>query len=152
MWNWEPLSRAPWPPLPRCLPLVLHVTGIFKQNPYLLLESVSVYSSGRNEGSDSHSTNNKMHLLAKIIYSCNTLYRFRTVFPFIIRSSKLRIQQRYLSTGDQMELQFHLTPLATGSSSCLTYTVAVCAVLSSWWWTERPFKTCRAFTRINNLR
>ena len=23
--------------------------------------------------------------------------------------------------------------------------VAVCAVLSSWWWTERPSETCRAF-------
>jgi len=26
----------------------------------------------------------------------------------------------------------------------LTYTVAVYAVLSSWWWTERPSETCRA--------
>jgi len=37
------------------------------------------------------------------------------------------------------------SPIAAGSSSCLTYTVAVYAVLSSWWWTERPFETCRAF-------
>jgi len=27
----------------------------------------------------------------------------------------------------------------------LTYTVAVYAVLSSWWWTKRPSETCRAF-------
>jgi hypothetical protein len=41
------------------------------------------------------------------------------------------------------------SPIAAGSSSCLTYTVAVYAVLSSWWWTERP-KHVERFTRINN--
>ena len=45
------------------------------------------------------STTNKMHLLSQIIYSCKTLYMFRTVFPSIIRSSKLRIQQRYMSNS-----------------------------------------------------
>ena len=45
----------------------------------------------------SYSTTNKMHLFSQIIYSCKTLYMFRTVFPSIIRSSKLRIQQRYMS-------------------------------------------------------
>jgi len=29
--------------------------------------------------------------VSKVIYSCKTLYMFRTVFPFIIRSSKLHI-------------------------------------------------------------
>jgi hypothetical protein len=87
----------------------------------------------------SYSTTNKMHLLSQIIYSCKTLYMFRTVFPSIIRSSKLRIQQRYMSKSCCYLL------LATGSSSCLTYTVAVCAVLSSWWWTERPSQTFRVF-------
>jgi hypothetical protein len=32
--------------------------------------------------------------VSQIIYSCKTLYMFRTVFPFIIRSSKLHIQQQ----------------------------------------------------------
>jgi len=40
----------------------------------------------------SYSTTNKTHLLSQIIYSCKTLYMFRTVFPSIIRSSKLRIK------------------------------------------------------------
>jgi hypothetical protein len=44
----------------------------------------------------SSSTTNKMHPLSQIMYSCKTLYMFRTVFPSIIRSSKLRIQQRYI--------------------------------------------------------
>jgi len=46
-----------------------------------------------------YSTTNKMHLLSQIIFSCNKLYKFRTVFPSIIRSSKLRIQQRCVSNS-----------------------------------------------------
>jgi len=40
-----------------------------------------------------------MHLFSQIIYSCKTVYILRTVFPSIIRSSKLRIQQRYMSNS-----------------------------------------------------
>ena len=47
--------------------------------------------------------------------------------------------------GDEVELRSTSSPIAAGSSSCLTYTVAVYAVLSSWRWTERPPETCRAF-------
>ena len=47
----------------------------------------------------SYSTTNKMHLLSQVIYSCKTLYMFRTGFQSIIRSSKLRIQQRYMSNS-----------------------------------------------------
>jgi len=47
----------------------------------------------------SYITTNKMHLLSQIIYSCKTLYMFRRVFPPIIRSSKPRIQQRYMSNN-----------------------------------------------------
>jgi len=86
----------------------------------------------------SYNTTNKMHLLSQIIYSCKTLYMFRTAFPSIIRSSKLRIQRRYVkqlllpaAIGDEMELRSISSPIAAGSSSCLTYTVAVYVVLSS---------------------
>ena len=41
----------------------------------------------------------------------------------------------------------NLLPLAAGSSSCLTYALAVCELLSSWWWTEGPSETCRTFYR-----
>jgi len=47
----------------------------------------------------SYSTTNNMHLLSQIIYLCKSLYMFRTFFPSIIRSSKLRIQQRYMSNS-----------------------------------------------------
>jgi len=87
----------------------------------------------------SYNTTNKMHLLSQIIYSCKTLYMFRTVFLSIIRSSKLRIQQRYTSNSCCYLV------LAAGSSNCLTYSFIVYAVFSSWWLTERPSETCRAF-------
>jgi len=48
---------------------------------------------------------------------------FRTVFPSIMRNSKLRIQQRYMSNSC-----CYLLLSAAGSSSCLAYTVAVYAV------------------------
>jgi len=94
-----------------------------------------------------------MHLLSQIIYSFKTLYMFRTVFPSIIESSKLRIQQRYMSNsccyvllwGMRWNLRSISSPIAAGNSSCLTYTVVVYAVLSSRWWMERPSETCRAF-------
>jgi len=53
----------------------------------------------RSEVTSSYSTTNKMHLLSQIIYSCKTLYTFRAVFLSIISSSKLRIQQRYMSNS-----------------------------------------------------
>jgi hypothetical protein len=40
-----------------------------------------------------------MHLLSQIMYFCKTLYMFRTVFPSIIRSSKLRIEQQHMSNS-----------------------------------------------------
>jgi hypothetical protein len=96
-----------------------------------------------------HSITNKMHLLSQIIYSRKTLCIFRTVFPSIIRSSKLRIEQRYMSNSCCYLLLSGMSsissPIAAGNSSCLTYTVAVYAVLSSYCWKERPSETCRAF-------
>jgi len=33
--------------------------------------------------------------------------------------------------------------LASCQQTCITYTIAVCAVKNSWWWTEELSKTCR---------
>ena len=59
--------------------------------------------------------------VSQIIYSCKTLYMFRTVFPSIIRSSRPHIQQQaYVkqlllpaASGDEMELSFHLVPASS---------------------------------------
>jgi len=95
----------------------------------------------------SYSTTNKMRLLSQIIYSCKTLYMFRTVSPPIIRSSKLRIQQWcmsnsccYLLLSQQVAAAVWHTPL-----------------LYTQFWApddgrrDRP-KHVERFTRINNLR
>jgi hypothetical protein len=60
---------------------------------------------------------------------------FRTVFPSIIRSSRLHIQQ-----------QVYVKQLL------LLCAVAVFSVLSSWWWRKDRPKHVQCFTRINNLR
>jgi hypothetical protein len=70
----------------------------------------------------SHSTTNKMHLLSQIIYSCKMLYVFRTVFPSIIRSSKLRTQQRYMSKQLLLSgMRFHLIHDSSGYSPVETW-------------------------------
>jgi len=62
----------------------------------------------------------------QFIYFYKTLYMFQTVFPSIIRSSKLNIER-----------QVFVRPI----------TDAVCSVLSSWWWTENPSETWKASYR-----
>ena len=68
---------------------------------------------------------------------------FRTIFPSIIRSSKLHIRQQ--ACVQQLLLPAASVPLAAGSSNCLTYACWRMCTLSSWWWTERPSESCRAF-------
>jgi hypothetical protein len=74
----------------------------------------------------SYSTTNKLYLLSQIIYSCKTLYMFLMVFPSIIRSSKLHIQQRYMSNSwcylllSGIRWSFISSLRGAGSSSCLT--------------------------------
>jgi hypothetical protein len=77
--------------------------------------------------------------LSQIIYSCKTHYMFWTVFPSIIRSSRLHIQQQaYVkqillpaasgdetelllsASGDEMELSSILSPLSQIIYSCKT--------------------------------
>jgi len=56
-----------------------------------------------------------MNLFLKLFISVKTLYMFRTIFPSVVRSSKLHTQQQAYVThlllpaasGDEMELQLH---------------------------------------------
>ena len=83
-----------------------------------------------------YSKTNQMHQCIKLFYFGMTLYMFRTVFPFIIRRSRLYIQQQAyvrfccLLTSKQTVISVWQMP------------VAVCTVLNSWWWMERPSETC----------
>jgi hypothetical protein len=79
---------------------------------------------------------------------------FRTVFLSIIRSSRLYIQHQVyfvhfswlLASGLEIE---HLVPASKQSINLCDIHDAGCTVLNSWWWTERPSKTCRAI--LNKL-
>ena len=62
-----------------------------------------------------------MHWFLKFIFGIK-LYMFRTVPLSIIRSFSLYTQQ-----------------------TCMTYTIAVCTVKNSWWWTEELSETCRLY-------
>jgi len=39
--------------------------------------------------------------------------------------------------------RFVLILLASCQQTCMTYTIAVCTVKNSWWWTEKFFETSR---------
>ena len=82
-----------------------------------------------------YSKTNQIHQCIKFIYFRMTLYMFRMVSPTIIRSSRLYIHKQAFVT--QILLSGRLQ---ADSSICL---VAVCTVLNSWWWSERPSETCR---------
>jgi hypothetical protein len=94
------------------------------------------------------------------------LYVFRTFSLSINRSFSLYKQQSYMSytfvdSRIRMALMFHpdsARDLSTGSrwhwcgilillesclQTCMTYTIAVCTVRNSWWWTKKLSKTCR---------
>jgi len=72
----------------------------------------------------------------------------RTVPLSIIRSFSLCTQQWYMShrfadsfqTGAGWSI---LMLLASCQQTCMTYTIAVCTVKNSWWWTEELSETCR---------
>jgi len=88
-----------------------------------------------------YSNSNKAHQYLNLFYFLkNTLYMFRTVFPSIIRSSRLYAQQ-------QASVKQNCWLLASKQTSLSVWQmpVAVRTVLNSWWWTERPSETCRVF-------
>jgi hypothetical protein len=80
-----------------------------------------------------YSKTNQMHNISNLFYFGTTIYMFWMVSPSIIRSLRLYTQAA-------TEPVWHIP-------------VAVCTVLESWWWAERPSKTCRVlFQNKINLR
>jgi len=79
------------------------------------------------------------------------LYMFRTVPLSIIMSFSLYTQQWYMSyrfvdslqAGSGRKCSSVLILLASCQQTCMTYTIAVCTVKNSWWWTEELSETCR---------
>ena len=84
------------------------------------------------------------------------LYMFRTVPLSSIRSFSLYKQQWYMSyrfadscrAGSGCSM---LILLASSQQTCLTYTIAVCTVENSWWWTEELSETCRVSFQNKNV-
>jgi hypothetical protein len=49
-----------------------------------------------------------------------------------------------LTAASRIRIEFHPDPACSCEETCITYTIAVCTVKNSWWWTEELSKTCRA--------
>jgi len=76
------------------------------------------------------------------------LYMFRTVPLSIISSFSLYTQQCCMSYRFADSLRAGsgrsiLILIARCQQTCITYTIAVCTVKNSWWWTEEMSETCR---------
>jgi len=84
------------------------------------------------------------------IYFGRKYYMFRTVPLSIIRSFSLYTQQWYMSymfadslwSGSEWNCCSILILLASCQQTFMTYTIAVCTVKNSWWWTEELSETC----------
>jgi len=87
-----------WPSCPFTRKKSTVSNSCYAEVSHITLSSLLIFFIGPCIVIYSYATN-KMHPLPQIIYSCKMLYMFRTVFPSVIRSSKLRIQQRYMSNG-----------------------------------------------------
>ena len=92
--------------------------------------------------------NVKIDALISQIYFGIKLYMFQTVPLSNIRSLALYTQQWYMSYRFADSLRAGsgcniLIPLASCQQTCMTYTIAVCTVLNSWWWTEDLSEICR---------
>jgi len=68
---------------------------------------------------------------------------FRTVPLSIIRSFSLYTQQWYMSYTFADSLRAGSGWNISCQQTCMTYTIAVCTVKNSWWWTEELSETCR---------
>jgi len=74
---------------------------------------------------------------------------FRTVPLSICRSVSLYTQQRYVSYrfADSLRGGSGRKSLLIPLASCMTYTIAVCTVKHSWWWTEELSKHVEFYSK-----
>jgi len=84
-----------------------------------------------------------MHQFLKFMFG-RTLYMFHTVPLSIIRSFSPYTQQWYVLYRFNDSLWVGaFAPAPSCQQTCMTYTIAVCTVKNSWWWTEELSETCR---------
>jgi len=101
----------------------------------------------------SYSKTNQMRNISNLFYFGTTLYMFRTLSPSIIRSLKLCIQHKVYVKQVLLARGESLVPASKQPQNLYDIPNAVCTLLDSWWWTERPSETCRVlFQNKINLR
>jgi len=91
-----------------------------------------------------------MHYFLKFIFGIK-LYMFRTVPLSIIGSFSQYTQQLCMSYRFADSLQAgsgrNCSSVLILLASCMTYTIPVCTVQNSWWWTEELSETCRVLSQ-----
>jgi hypothetical protein len=80
------------------------------------------------------------------LYNILYYYQCSTWFGRFLRPSSGAQNCTHSSVGEL----FQLTHASGSSKQAWHIPGAVCTVLSSWWWAEKPTKTCRALTVIKN--
>ena len=78
-----------------------------------------------------------LHQFLKFIFEIE-LHMFRIV-PLSIMRSFFTVH----TAGSGRNCSSVLILLASCQQTCMTYTIAVCTVKNSWWWTEELSETCR---------
>jgi hypothetical protein len=109
-----------------------------------------------------YSNTNQMHNISNFILFWNNTLHVSDGLSIYHQESKTTYCITYMSyrflwllaSENELELQFHFVPNSKQTSVSVGHTPdAVCTVLDSWWWTERPSEICRVlFQNKINLR
>ena len=62
---------------------------------------------------------------------------------FTVHTSMVYVMQVTVTACEQDQHGTALILLASCQQICMTYTIAVCTVKNSWWWTKEMSETCR---------
>jgi len=102
------------------------------------------------------STTNKMHCYTVFFIIVNALHISGCFFAHHqdlknCKHSIWCVPCLLAATTSVLEMEFHLNYTSLAASKLGTYQMLCVQFLCSWWWVEKPPKTCRALTVIKNI-
>jgi len=69
---------------------------------------------------------------------------------FTVHTAMLCAIQVCGHSASRIRIKLRSILLASCQQTCMTYTIAVCTVRNSWWWTEELSETCRVLFQKSN--
>jgi len=107
-----------------------------------------------------YSKTNEMHQFLRLILFCSSTLHVSNGLSVHHQESKTvhtasgicqTDSSDCLLSGTRWNCQFHLVPASKQPAESVWHTPdAVCTVLDSWWWTERPSETCTCRVLLQN--